>query len=411
MNRWSFWRFVAIILATSVGCEKATPLQKPPPPVVSVALPIERDVVEYEDFIGRTDAVSKVDIRARVSGYLVKVNFKDGDIVKKGTLLYEIDPRPFQADLDQANGEVERLEAEKKLMDIQVERYRKLAEKGAGSQQDLDQYLAKQAENIGALKAAQAQVERAQLKLDYARITAPIDGKLSRTLLTLGNLVNADTTLLTTIMSIDPMYAYFSVEEPTLLEFRAMIRDGTIPVADVAKVRVRMGLADDVKRKFPLEGMLDFTNNTVDPLTGTILVRGVFANPYQMPEKPPMLLPGLFVRVRLEAGPPQKTLLINQRAIGTDQGDKYVYVVGKNNKVAYKRIELGMIFDDLQSIKKGLEPKDRVVVSGLQRIRPDVEVKAEEVPMDKVGVTQSNRKSGDAKPNATKSGGTPPKSK
>ena len=185
----------------------------------------------YEDFIGRTDAKDKVAIRARVSGYLMKVAFKDGAIVKKDELLYQIDPRPFQATLDEAKGQLERLEAQKKLVDIQVDRYRKLAAKGAGSQQDLDQYLGQQAENIGAIKSAKAAIERATLNLGFTTIRSPIDGKISRTLFTEGNLINADVTELTTIVSIDPMYAYFSVEEPTLLEVRKLMRKGVIKFA------------------------------------------------------------------------------------------------------------------------------------------------------------------------------------
>lgn len=349
-------------------------------PAVTVALPIERDVVDHEDFTGRTDAVSRVDVRARVSGYLVKVNFKDGDIVKLDELLYEIDPRPFQAELDMAKGTYERLEAQKKLMDIQVDRYRKLAEKGAGSQQDLDQYLAQQAENIAGLKTSQAQVDQAQLNLGFTRITAPIDGKISRTLLTVGNLVNADSTLLTTIMSIDPMYAYFNIEEPTMLRIQKMKREGIIK-QQLGQVEVQMGLADDVKHTFPVKGILDFVNNTVDPQTGTILVRGTFANPYKMPDQLPLLVPGLFVRVRLDIGPPHKTLLISERAIGTDQGKKFVYVVDKDNKIAYRGVTLGMLFDGLQAIGDGLKADDRVVINGLQRIRPGMEVKPEQVEM------------------------------
>jgi RND family efflux transporter MFP subunit len=384
MNRRLFWMLGVASLGALAGCGVEPPPATPPPPVVTVATPIPDEVTDYEDFTGRTDAVSKVDIRARVSGYLVKVNFKDGDdTIKEGDLLYEIDDRPFKADLDQANGNVERLTAEKKLLAIQVERYRKLAEKGAGSQQDLDQYLAQQAENVGALKMAQAQVDRAKLNLAFTRITAPISGKIGRTLLTVGNLVNADSTQLTTLMSIDPMYAYFSVEEPILLEIRKLIREGVIKSPSLDEVAVRMGLADDVKRQFPLHGSLDFTNNTVDPQTGTILVRGVFKNPYSR-KKPPVLMPGYFVRVRLDDGLPHKTLLVAERAIGTDQGDKYVYVVDDKNLVVYKRVKLGMIFKGLQSIEEGLKPGDRVVVNGLQRIRPGVEVKPQEVKMSEV---------------------------
>jgi RND family efflux transporter MFP subunit len=230
------------------------------------------------------------------------------------------------------------------------------------------------------LKSARAQVEHAQLNLDFTRIAAPIAGKISRTLLTEGNLVNADSTLLTTIMSIDPMYAYFNIEEPTLLRVLKMKREGVLKER-LGHMTVRMGLADDVKHAFPLQGMLDFANNTVDPQTGTILVRGTFANPYKVPSRPPMLMPGLFVRVRLDMGPPHKTLLVGERAIGTDQGQKYVYVVAKDNKIAYRRVALGLVFDGLQAIEEGLQPGDRVVVNGLQRVRPGIEVKSELVEM------------------------------
>jgi RND family efflux transporter MFP subunit len=345
-----------------------------------VAVPIEKTVADHEDFTGRTDAVSYVDIRARVSGYLVKVNFKDGDIVKLNQLLYQIDPRPFEAALDQANGVLEKLQAEKKLLDIQVDRYRKLAAKGAASQQDVDQYFAQQAENIGAIKAAEAQVEIAKLNLEFTRITAPVAGKLSRTKLTEGNLVVADNTLLTTLVSIDPMYGYFNIEEPALLHILKLKREGVLKDS-VGKVDVEMGLADDVKREFPLKGTLDFVNNSVDPQTGTILVRGTFANPFQLPQHPPLLMPGMFVRVRLRMGPPHKVLLVSERAIGTDQGQKYVYVVDKANKVAYRRVTLGLVFDGLQAIEDGLHPGERVIVNGLQRIRPKDEVKFDEVDM------------------------------
>ena len=253
--------------------------------------------------------------------------------------------------------------------------------KSAASQQDVDQYLAQQAENIGALKSARAQVEHAQLNLDFTRIAAPIAGKISRTLLTAGNLVNADSTLLTTIMSIDPMYAYFNIEEPTLLGILKLKREGILKER-LGHIAVRMGLADDVKHVFPLQGTLDFANNTVDPQTGTILVRGTFPNPLRASQSPPALMPGLFVRVRLDMGPPHKTLLVSQRAIGTDQGQKYVYVVAKDNKIAYRRVTLGLVFDGLQAIEEGLKPGDRVVVNGLQRVCPGIEVKAELVDME-----------------------------
>ncbi len=243
-----------LVAALLSGCGEPPPLAPPAVPKVTVSRPITRKVTDYEDFTGRTDAVSTVDIRARVTGYLVQVNFKDGDIVKADALLYQIDPRPFQAALDQAKGQVEHLEAEKKLFAIQVDRYTKLAAKSAASQQDVDQYRAQQAENIGSLKAAQAQVDMANLNLGFTRIAAPITGKISRTLITPGNLVNADATLLTTIKSIDPMYAYFNIEEPTVLRIQKMIREGVIGTRKLSQVPVYVGLADDVEHKFPLHG-------------------------------------------------------------------------------------------------------------------------------------------------------------
>jgi len=358
------------------GCHHELPTTGPAEITVDVVVPQERDVVDREEFTGRTDAVSRVDIRARVSGYLVKVNFKDGDYVKLNQLLYEIDPRPFQADVDMAKGALERLRAQQKLLDIQVDRYRKLAEKGAGSQQDLDQYIAQQAENIGAIKTAQGQLEKAELNLGFTKISAPVAGRISRTLLTDGNLVNADTTLLTTIMSIDPIYAYFNIEEPTLLAIMDMKRRGLLKER-LGHTLVSMGLVSDVKRQFPLQGVLDFANNTVDPQTGTILVRGTFANPYDGSAKPPLLMPGLFVRVRLEIGPAHKVFLVTEKAIGTDQGQKFVYVVGKDGVVEYRRVRLGQMFDGLQAIEEGLQSGDQVAINNLQRIRPKMKVKVE----------------------------------
>jgi RND family efflux transporter MFP subunit len=375
-----FYPALLFCLPLVVGCGGAPALAPPSTPKVTVSRPVARDVVDYEDFTGRTDAVGNVDIRARVTGYLNKVNFQEGDYVEKDALLYEIDPRPFQAALDQAQGQVELYVAQKRLLQIQVERYQKLAETGAGSQQQLDQYTAEQAENVGALKAAEAQVAIAKLNLEFTRIAAPISGKISRTLITEGNLVAADTTLLTTIRTIDPMYAYFDIEEPTMLRVQKLLRDGVIETKSIRDVKVSMGLADDVDRKFPFQGSLDFVNNTVDPQTGTMQVRGVFANPLT-PGKPPALTPGTFARVRLAFGKPHKTLLIAEQAVGTDQGQKFVYVVGKDDTVTYKRVELGLLFDHLQAVKEGLEPDDRVIGVGLQRVRPGIKVEIDEAEM------------------------------
>ena len=397
---------ICLFAVTSlVGCGSPPPIVPPPTPQVTVSEPKVREVVDYEDFTGRTDAASSVDIRARVSGYLIKVNFKDGDVVKQGELLYEIDARPFQAALDEAKGQVQYLMAVKKLADIQVKRYTELAKKAAASEQDLDQYLAQQAENLGQLKTAEAKVVNAQLNLDFTRVTAPIAGRVSRTFVTAGNLVNADSTLLTTLRSIDPMYAYFNIEEPTVLRIQKMVRDGIIKMRITRKVHVQMGLADDVERKFPLSGLLDFVNNTIDPQTGTLQVRGTFENAYTPNGPPPVLTPGLFVRVRLHAGMPHQVLLLTERAIGTDQGQKFVYVVDKDNKVVYRPVKLGLMFDGLQAIEEGLKPGDRVVVNGLQRIRPGVQVETDQADM----ATLASPAQPDRRPTPTPAGAKPAK--
>jgi RND family efflux transporter MFP subunit len=380
-----FHRFAALIvlIATTltIGCGGPPPVAPPVPAKVTVSIPLVRDVTNYEEFTGYTDAASTVDIRARVSGYLIHVNFRDGNVVKEGALLYQIDPRPFQDTLDEAKGQVESLEAQKKLLALQVDRYSKLLKSAAASQQDVDEYLAQQAENVGQLKTARAKVAEAELNLEFTRVTAPIGGRISRTFVTKGNLVAADSTLLTTIRSIDPMYAYFNVEEPAVLRIQKMIREGIIKANSQRKIYVEMGLADDTARKFPLRGLLDFANNTVDPQTGTLQLRGTFANPYTFPGPPPMLAPGLFVRVRLSMGPAHRALLVTEQAIGTDQGQKFVFVVDRENKVGYRRVTLGQMFDGLQAIEDGLEAGEPVVVNGLQRIRPGLTVEAARVDM------------------------------
>lgn len=369
--------FLSIFIGTFLltGCTHKPPPAAPPVPEVEVSVPIEREVTDYEDFTGRTDAVYSVDIRARVTGYLVKVNFKDGDQVKANDVLYEIDPRPYQAELDRAKGQVEKLEGQKKLLQIQVDRYTKLVAKGAASQQELDTYIGQQAENLGGLAAAKSQVIYADLNLQFCTIKSPISGQISRTFFQIGNLINQDSTLLTTVVSVDPMYAYFTVEEATYLRLHKLMDEGRIKSLKEKKVEVIMGLADDVNRKFPYRGTLDFVNNIVDPTTGTITVRGVFPNPKGL------LKPGLFTRVRVPMGEPHKGLLVTDRAVGTDQGQKFLYVVDEQNKVQYRRVKLGLVFDGLRAIDEGLKPGEKVIVNGLQRVRPGSDVKVEMVDM------------------------------
>ena len=369
--------FLLLLLGFAIlaGCEKKQGRLTMPTPTVSIARPIEKKTADYQDFTGRTDAISTVEIRARVTGYLVAVNFKDGDIVEKGKVLYQIDPRPYQASYDVAKGNVERLQGQKMLVDIQVARYKKLAAKGAASQQDLDQYVGQQAENLGSLDSAKGQLEQAKLNLDFCTISAPITGKMSRTFFTPGNLIAADKTLLTTLVSIDPIYAYFSIDEPTLLRIREKILAKGVTIEQLDKAPVLMGLATDPENQFPYKGVFNFINNIVDPQTGTITVRGIFqnANGY--------LVPGLFVRIRVPLGPEKERLLISDRAIGSDQGQKYVYVVDDQHTVHYRPIKVGQQVGNLRVVEDGLKKNEWIIVDGLQRVRPNAEVKTEAVDM------------------------------
>jgi multidrug efflux system membrane fusion protein len=381
-------RVVTLLLAVLFGTVLATGCQHKPsaspaaPPGVDVSQPVEREVTDHVEFTGRTDAAYFVEVRARVRGYLIKVNFKDGQRVKKGDVLYEIDPRPYQADLDKAKGQLAQAEGQKQVADIQVARYTNLVAKDAASAQSLDEWRGKQAEAIGNVAAAKGQLEGAKLNLDFCTVTVPIDGQIGRTFFQIGNLISPDTTVLTTIASIEPMYAYFNVDEPTLLRVVKRIRSGQLGTVQLDKIPVRMGLADDTERKFPLRGNIDFVNNLVDKLTATITLRGTFKNPSDPEEgKPPLLKPGMFARVRVPLGRPHKALLVNERAIGTDQGYKFVYTVDETNQVHYRRVTLGQVEDGLQVIEEGLKAGEWVVVQGLQRCRAGATVQPEKVDM------------------------------
>jgi RND family efflux transporter MFP subunit len=364
-----------------VGCR---PNQgQPPPPaklVVPVSHPLSREVTDYVEYTGRTDAVESVGIRARVTGYLVRMPFKEGVEVKKGDLLFEIDPRPYQAQFDQAESQVKVIEAQLKLAEVLFERSRSLVQKNAASQQEVDQNKAAVDEAIARVNAAKASLEVYRLNLSFTKVTSPIDGQVSRYYYTLGNLINQDQTLLTTVVSVDPMYAYFDMDERTVLRIRTAINEGRVKMrSDTHEIPVLMALEGE--DGYPHHGTLDFVNNVVNPSTGTVAVRGVFKNP--KPENGRRLFsPGMFVRIRLPIGEPHPALLVVDRALGSDQGLKYLYVVDAEHKVQYRRVKTGLLQDDgLRVIEEGVKPDDWVVVGGLQSLRPRSEVDTEQIPM------------------------------
>ncbi len=362
---------VLALAALPLGCkkdDKAGQAAPATPPEVTVSQVVTRDVTDYEEFTGRTDAVESVEIRARVSGYLTEIHFTDGFEVKQGDVLYQIDPRPFEAELRNAEGQKAQWQAKLARAQADVQRYERLVPTGAATQQDLDKVKADMGEATAAIQSADATIDQAKLNLEFSRITAPIDGLISETLITKGNLVRGDNDLLTTIVSQDPIYSYFNVNERTLLRFRERARTSNSPAAtqpDVSKLKIPVWLGLANEKGFPHEGVIDFADNRVNPGTGTIRVRATFDNSKRIYK------PGLFTRMRVPVSDPYQALLVAERAIGIDQGVKYVSVVDDKNVVERRFVEPGPVQDDgLQVLKSGLKPGDWVVVNGTQRARP-----------------------------------------
>jgi membrane fusion protein, multidrug efflux system len=359
--------------------------------VIPVSRPVARVVTDYVDFTGRTNAVNSVEIRARVSGYLVQMPFREGAEVKQGQMLFEIDPRPYQAQYDQAVGQVNLYKAQLGLAKANYARDQAVAKTpGAVSIQQLDQDKAAVDEADAAVKAFEASLEVYKLNLSFTKVIAPVDGQVSRYFMTLGNLVVQDQTLLTTLVSLDPMYVYFDVDEGTVLRVRRAINEGSIKRYQEGEIPVLMALQGE--SDFRQRGTINFVNNQVNPNTGSISVRGLFANP-----KPPkgirVLSPGMFVRVRLPIGRPHPALLVIDRAIGSDQGLKYLYLVDAENKVQQRRISVGALQSDgLRVISEGLKPDEWVVVGGLQQVRPRMAIKPEQMPMPSFGQAETAEK-------------------
>lgn len=375
---------IIVLLASLAGCAKEAPKAAPlPPPTVGVSKPISREITDYADFTGRTSAPYTVDIRARVTGYITKMPYVEGTEVKTNDMLFEIDPRPYQAELDRAQGIVTHNKAKLKLAKADNIRAKSIAEMNAGaiSKQDLDKYVAQEEEAAAEVDASIANLESYKINLEFTRVISPIDGQVSRYNLTIGNLVNADTTLLTTVVSQDPMYAYFDVDENTLLNVtRQMLATPSDPI-QAKTFPVLMGLADE--EGYPHVGALNFANNVVSSSTGTLTVRGTFPNPAAESGRR-LLKPGMFVRIRLPLGKPREALLVNERALGSDQGRKYLLIVGEDKKVEYRRVTVGPLQDDgLRVIESGLKPTDTVIISGLQLVRPKMEVVTEEESMER----------------------------
>ena len=379
--------FVAwTLLAPSAGCRRAgTNVVAPSPPlVVPVSQPVEREVTDFVDFTGRINAVQSVDIRPRVTGYLRKMPFQEGAAVKQGDVLFEVDSRPYEAQVESFRSQVALYQAQLKLARIVYSRDGGINKRvpNSISQQQLDQDYASVEEAEARVKSAEKNLELYQLNVEFSKITSPIDGQISRYYLTPGNLVNQDQTLLTTVVSLDPIHAYFDMDEPTLLRIREAINNGKIARSKEGGIAlpVFMGLQGEIG--FPKKGEVNFFDNQVNPTTGSIPVRGVFPNPEPEGGGVRMLSPGMFVRIRLPIGTPHKALLVIDRAVSSDQGMKFVYVLDSQSKVEYRRVATGAQQPDgLRVIEEGLKADDWVITSALLQVRPKMKVQSDRVPM------------------------------
>jgi RND family efflux transporter MFP subunit len=369
--------FLGLCLGVA-GCARA-PAGVPPaePAPVAVSYPVERDVTDYKDYTGRTAAVDSVDVKAHVWGYLQKVNFKEGDLVKKGDVLFELDARPYDALLTQAKAKVAQDEAQLAFDEAEYQRYVGLARTSAVSKSDVDKAAAARGVDLANIAADKALVAQRQLDVEYTKVLAPISGRVSRYNVTIGNLIQSGDqgggTLLTTIVSVDPIYAYFDVDEHTVLRVRQMIREGKAKSARDSERPVFLGLANE--DGFPHRGTINFVDNQVNPRTGTLRLRGVF------PNKDDTLGTGYFVRIRVPIGFPHKAVLVTDRAIDTDQGQKVVYVVNDKNEVVSRPVSLGALHDRLREITAGVNPDELVIVNGLQQVRPGATVEPKVVEM------------------------------
>lgn len=360
-----------LFLLVAGGCTQRNAYVPPPPPEVTVGTAEQRTITLYHDYTGTTEASNSVQVRARVTGYLEQADFQEGATVHEGQLLFVIDQRPYAAQLDQAKANLESRKAAATQQQSVYRRSLSLLPSGATTQEQVDidrgNWLVAQA----AVTQAEAMVRQAQLNMDYTEIHAPLTGRISRRLVDVGNLVVADTTMLTTIYQYDPMYAYFTVSEANYLDYLKRQREEARgkPEKPAAKRRppIEMELANETG--YPHHGHIDFAEPTVNPSTGTHLVRGTFPNP-----EPYRLAPGLFVRLRIPIGTQANALLVPESALGTDQTGRFLLMVRSDNVVEHRSVTVGPEEGSMRVVEQGLKPDERFIVEGLERARPGAKV-------------------------------------
>jgi RND family efflux transporter MFP subunit len=372
------------------GCGKSGgSAQSAPPPQVTVAQVLEKRVKDWDEFTGRLQAVETVEIRPRVSGYIDKVAFTEGGRVKRGDLLFVIDPRPYQAEYDRAAADVKRYKTALELARIELVRVQRLKDSGAVSEEELDERKSTVAQAEANVAGTEAAREAASLNLNFTQVTSPIAGRVSRAEVTRGNLVTGGSnggTLLSSVVSMDPMYLYFDADEQSYLRYAKMARSGVGPSSNDAQNPVQVGLADE--EGFPHPGAVDFVDNQLNPQTGTIRARAVLQN------KNGQFTPGLFARVQLLVSGEYSAILIEDRAVNTDQNQKYVLLLGANNQIEYRKVKLGRVIEGLRIVREGLKPGDVIVVNGAQRVHPGVAVTPQRVTMGANGTDSAAPASG-----------------
>ncbi len=371
---------VNLIICISIGitsCDSQSHSDSPalpPPPHVKIAQPLSQEVTEWDEYTGRIEAVSSVDIRARVSGYLEKVNFKAGAKVKKGDLLFEIDPKPFTAQLQYAVSELERAKAKHELAKNDLERAERLFSGKAISEEEHDARSKGSRETIAAVQSAEANVNTAKLNLEYTKIRAPIDGRIGRELITEGNLVSGgggDTTRLTFIVSTDPVYVYVDADEHLALKYRRQAHQEGNKVKGTDQTPAELAVSDEAN--FPHPGHLDYISPRADTATGSVSIRGVFSN------SDDVLSPGYFARMRVRASAPYQAILVPDKAIATDQAQHFLWVVNQEQKVEYRTVVLGAHIGQSRVITTGLNPNEWIVIEGLPRMMPGIKVNPERI--------------------------------
>jgi RND family efflux transporter MFP subunit len=360
------------VLAACGEKQAQSPAAPPPPPAVSIANPLEKEVAEWDEYTGRFDAVDTVEVRARISGVLTEVKFKDGAIVKKGDLLFVIDPRPFQRILDKDRATLQGAKVQLEFAQKDLERARPLVANQTISAQGFDQRTQAVRQAEASVLSAEASVHSSELDVEFTQIHAPINGRISRKLVSEGNFITGGSgsgTLLTTIVSIDPIYFYFDISEADFLKYKRLAESGARPSSRENPNPIELGLQGD--EGFPYKGLMNFVDNRIDQNTGSQRGRAIFQNPNGI------LQPGLFARIRLIGSAKYRAILLPDVAVATDQSNRFVFVVADDGTVSTKPVVLGPLIDGLRVIRSGVSASDWVIVNGVQRARTGLKVKAD----------------------------------